>query len=113
MNMSKSHDPETIMNEHFYSFSEVCERQSLKEDFIIHCVEFGIIEVRGGGRKQDWMFSFSEIPRLEKAYRLHADLGIDYSGLALVLELLDEINDLRVINDILNKRLERWEEEKE
>ena len=107
--MSKIYKPEALPGENLYTFGEVCERQSLEEEFIIQCVDYGIIEVSGGQHKQDWLFSFAVISRLEKARRLHTDLGIDYSALALVLELLDEINDLRSINNLLNSRLERWE----
>lgn len=107
--MSKSYDPEAMHREHFYTFSEVCARQSLDKDFIVHCVNYGIIEVSGGQEEESWQFAFSVIPKLEKAYRLHRDLEIDYNGLAMVLELLDEIEDLRVLNDLLNRKLADWE----
>ncbi len=36
-----------------------------------------------------------EVPRLERAYRLYADLGVNAAGIDIILNLLDRINGER------------------
>ena len=57
-------------------------------------VEHGVIEPIGQARS-DWRFASISIVRVAKAKRLGRDLELGPSGLALVLELLDQIDELR------------------
>ncbi|WP_020569675.1 chaperone modulator CbpM [Neolewinella persica] len=43
-----------------------------------------------------------EVPRLERAYRLHADLGVNAAGIDIILNLLDRLEGERfmAIEDI-------------
>lgn len=111
--MSKSYEPEAMAEEQFYTFRQVCERHFLEKEFVVHCVNYGITEVSGGRRKQDWRFPLASIPRLEKAFRLQRDFELEFSALAMILDLLDEVEDLRLLNTALNKRLQYWERDQE
>jgi chaperone modulatory protein CbpM len=61
---------------------------------IVELVEEGILIVdsEAGG---EWRFAPSSLRRARTAIRLQKDLGINISGVALVIELLDEIAALR------------------
>ncbi len=61
---------------------------------IVELVEEGvlIVETESGG---EWHFAPSSLRRARTAIRLQRDLGINLAGVALAIELLDEIADLR------------------
>jgi chaperone modulatory protein CbpM len=61
---------------------------------IVELVEEGILvaETHASG---EWHFAPSSLRRARTAIRLQQDLGIDIAGVALAIELLEEIADLR------------------
>jgi chaperone modulatory protein CbpM len=76
------------------SLDEVCEACHVEAAWITELVEHGVIEpVERGGAS--WRFSSLAIVRVAKAKRLERDLSLNTPGVALALELLDEIEDLR------------------
>ena len=66
-------------------------------------VEQGIVDPRGQTPAR-WRFRVSQLRRVRRAQRLQRDLGVNAPGIALVLELLDEVECLRA-------RLRRFEPE--
>ncbi len=66
----------------------------LSAERIVEYVELGILEPSGATAHQ-WRFPAASVPRVLKAARLQRDLGVDASSLALVLDLLDEMDRLR------------------
>jgi chaperone modulatory protein CbpM len=79
-----------------YSLLQVCTICGVQTERVVELVSFGIIEP-DGAQPDTWQFSESAVHRAKKALRLHRDLGLDHQGLALALELLDEIDRLRMI----------------
>jgi chaperone modulatory protein CbpM len=76
---------------------ELAHACGLPAERILEFVELGIIEPQAGTARSvaQWRFAAGCIPRLQKAVRLQRDLGIEPQALALVLELLDDIDRLR------------------
>lgn len=94
------------------TMAELSRSASLNEDFIVQCVQVGITELAGGSVKRsrkEWRFSTEAVLRLQKARRLQRDLDMELSDLALVLDLLDEVESLRSEVDFLRGRLRHWE----
>ena len=87
---------------------ELCERCALDRQFIVQCVEQGVAEATGE-EPQQWIFSATSIVRIRKAWRLHRDLDIEISSLALVLELIEEKATLERELEIVRQRLAQWE----
>jgi chaperone modulatory protein CbpM len=77
------------------SIDELSAACNVASDWIAQLVEHGVIEPIGQARS-DWKFTSITIVRVAKARRLERDLHLNLPGLAVVLELLDEIDDLRV-----------------
>ncbi len=50
---------------------------------------------RLGGEPERWRFSGTSLPRARKALRLQRDIGFNFAGAALEMELMDEIELLR------------------
>ena len=90
------------------SFNELCLRNNLDTDFVVQCVEVGIADAMGDS-PVEWSFTSSAAVRIQKAYRLQRDLEINLNGLAMVLDLLDEVESLQEEVASLRKRLSHWE----
>ena len=91
-----------LLNEELeLTLEELCYACRLPADQIIELVEEGIIEPYGRSTAH-WRFQATSVHRIHSAIHLNRDLGINWPGAALVLELLDEIESLRA-------RLERFD----
>jgi chaperone modulatory protein CbpM len=90
------------------SFDELCQRRLLDADFVLQCIESGIVEVQAQTRAE-WRFSAQAMLRIERARRLQRDLDVQLQDLALVLDLLDEVDGLREEVAMLRRRLQHWE----
>lgn len=91
---------------------EICQRFDLSTDALVEIVEHGIVEPESGypeGHPEQWSFDVEYVITLRRATRLHRDLGIDWAGIALVLDLLEEREYLRQENEALQRRLGRFE----
>jgi len=94
---------ETIL----FSLHELCCATQLSTQSVIEIVEQGIIEPRGDS-PESWFFDTQMVVVTKRAQRLHADLEIDWSGIALALHLIEEVEQLRQENKRLQHRLERF-----
>jgi chaperone modulatory protein CbpM len=75
-------------------FEEFCQVCHASEEFVIELVDEGVIEPRGADRAR-WRFTGRSVQRTQVAIRLHEDLDINLPGVALALDLLEEIERLR------------------
>jgi len=82
------------------NLAELSQRCQIHAEYIIELVDQGVISPVKGKSSRHWQFHQSAQIRTHKALRLEQDLGINLSGVALSLELLDEIDSL---NKELNK----------
>ena len=73
---------------------ELCLACSVDADWITELVEHGVIEPIGEVGAE-CRFSSLTIVRVAKAKRLQRDFNLNLPGLAVALDLLDEIDDLR------------------
>src|SRR5688500_8672463 len=90
------------------SFNELCLRNNIDTEFVVQCVEVGIVDAQGNS-PVEWSFTSRAAVRIQKAYRLQRDLEINLNGLAMVLDLLEEIETLQDEVTSLRKRLSHWE----
>ena len=79
---------------------ELCQATSISAEIVIEIVEHGIIEPVGHS-PEEWFFSPQMITTTRKAVRLHRDLEINWTGIALAVSLLDELEQLRDKNKAL------------
>ena len=73
---------------------EFCRTCHASEEFVLALVAEGVIEPRGRERAL-WRFTGRSVCRIQVAIRLHEDLGVNLAGVALALDLLEEIDRLR------------------
>ena len=73
---------------------------------MIEIVEHGILEPQGKQPK-DWRFTDYELALAKRAAKLRRDLELEWEGVALALDLLEEVQQLRAENRMLKQRLGR------
>ena len=81
------------------SVDELCVTCSATSSWVVELVEEGIIEPIDPAATE-WRFQGPSVTRAQVAMRLKRDLDINTPGIALALDLLEEIHGLR-------QRLER------
>lgn len=87
-------ETELIETRHTVTLRELCVRCNTDTGFVEEMVSYGVIEPRDTAQ-QEWRFSVEDLLRLQRARRLQRDLDLNAPGLALALDLLEEVNDLR------------------
>jgi chaperone modulatory protein CbpM len=78
------------------TLEDVCRACAVETTFIVALVEEGVLEPFGHEDElPQWRFSGASLRRARVALRLQRDLEINLAGVALTLDLLDEIEFLR------------------
>ena len=92
-----------------FSLREMCERGECHAELVLKMVSYGIIEPIqscSDSPEQAWEFDLAALMRLHKAIRLQRDLKMNLPGLAMSLELLDEVESMRRDINRLRQQLE-------
>lgn len=76
------------------SLSELCHVCHAHREVVVTLVDEGVLQPRGE-RPQDWRFEGASLRRARTALRLARDLELEPAGVALALDLLDEIDALK------------------
>ena len=74
---------------------ELCRLCELSAEQLFELVDYGVVDPQGRHPSQ-WRFGGISLRRIRCARRLERDLGINVAGAALALDLLDELEQLRV-----------------
>ena len=86
--------------EHF-TLVQLCRSCGVHAEWIIELVEEGILAPEGIDAST-WRFSHVTIAKARTARRLQQDLGVNFAGIAIALNLMDERQELQ-------SRLQRME----
>ena len=73
---------------------QLCDACAVRAEYIIELVDEGFIEPSGVERSH-WCFNGISVRRVQRAKRLQHDLGVNLAGVALAIDLIDEIEFLR------------------
>lgn len=91
---------------------EICLETGLSIDTLIEVVEHGIVEPmieKPRAEPEQWTFTVNCLNTVQRATRLQQDLGLNWQGIALVLDLLEQRDRLKDENAALLRRLQRFE----
>lgn len=83
-----------VENEVHMTIVELSHASRTPEEMIMSWVSEGVLSP-SGSTPQDWRFSGDSLRRAKTAAHLAHDLELNVPGVALALELLDEIAQLR------------------
>ncbi|OEY67883.1 chaperone modulator CbpM [Marinobacter sp. X15-166B] len=91
-----------------FTLRELCERTEVHAEFVIKLVSYGIISPVRDCPAAEWCFDLNALVRLQKAQRLQRDLNLNLPGLAVSLDLLDDVRNLRREVARLNQQLAQF-----
>ncbi len=80
------------------TLDDLCRACSAQANIIIDLVREGVIEgveVVHRLPPEHWRFTGLHLHRAKVAMRLHRDLGVNFAGAALALQLMDELQTLK------------------
>ena len=86
--------------------AEFCAADDLSDAYVFEIFEHGILEPQGG-QPREWRFTDYELALAKRAAKLRRDLELEWEGVALALNLLEEVQELRAENRMLRQRLGR------
>jgi chaperone modulatory protein CbpM len=81
------------------TLDDLCRACAAQADIIFEMVSEGVIDPASAQTSQPrehWRFTGLHLHRAKVAIRLHRDLGVNFAGAALALELMDELQALKV-----------------
>ncbi len=82
---------------------EVCARLGIGDDMLEVCLQWAIIQHPEPDPQGTILFPEDALDRLGRGLRLHRDLGINWPGVSVALELLDRIEELeQQVHDLSN-----------
>ena len=76
------------------TLADLCYACDINTQQMIELVDIGVLDPQGR-EPEHWIFDGGNLQRARKALRLQRDLEINVAGVALILELLEEIETLR------------------
>ncbi|MBM5460971.1 chaperone modulatory protein CbpM [Pseudomonas sp. P66] len=85
----------------------LCREADLPAAYVIEIVEHGIVEP-SGRTPEEWLFDDQAAVLATRAAKLQRELELEWEGVALALELLEEVQQLRSENSMLKQRLGRF-----
>ena len=89
----KLYQGELLGDEKKLSFFQLCNQCNLSPEIVIDLVDEGILEPEGKYRGE-WRFSVNSIHRAQKARRLQEKFELNLNSAALIIMLLDRIEEL-------------------
>lgn len=86
---------------------QYCENTDIEDAFVQKCHEYGIVEFEY--REQQLFLSEKDIIEIEKNFRLHRDLGINYEGLDALQQMMKRVTNLETQIKQLQQKLNLFE----
>jgi chaperone modulatory protein CbpM len=84
----------TVIEDDSLTLEQLCRACGVHAEWVISLVEESIIEPQGN-EIHVWRFSGASLVRVRSALRLQHDLGLNLAGIALALDLMEELEYLR------------------
>ena len=85
------------------TLEELCEAAGISPEFLQELIEYGVIEIPESIPQQ--RFTLMHLQRVRTTQRLQHDLEVNLAGIALILDLMDEREELRQRLQMLERLL--------
>ncbi len=79
-----------------WGITEICTLCRVENELVHEMVNEGLV-IPEGSSPENWRFNGLAVKRIQVTMRLQNDLRINLPGAALVLDLLDELEELRAL----------------
>jgi chaperone modulatory protein CbpM len=94
--------------DHWLTSEELCVCSNISQTLLLELVEHSIAIPVEGEVLEQWQFSVANLHKVKKATRIQRDLSLDWGGIALILQLLDEREKLEHEVNTLKQQLRRF-----
>ncbi|MBG42453.1 MAG: MerR family transcriptional regulator [Aequorivita sp.] len=96
-----------MAREKYILVSHFCKQTQIEISFVENLHEYGLVTFE---EKENQLFmDEKDISEIEKMFRLHNDLGINFEGLDVLNQLLKRIKKMEKEMSLLQKRLRLYE----
>lgn len=89
-----------------FTLAQACRHCGTSRESVLAVVEEGLVQPLGE-RPEDWMFDSVAIERLRRTLRLQRQLELELPGVALALDLMEEVERLHRRLALLEHQLKR------
>lgn len=96
-----------MAHENYILITQFCEYSRIEYSFVENLYEYGLIRLET--KESAEFIDEEDIPEIERLYRLHQDLGINYEGLDAIKHMLNRIDALEKQLKLLKKRIDLYE----
>ena len=91
----------------FISVTDLCASHKVSIAFVMELREHGLVEII---KRQDvWYVALDELLKVERIFRLYADLDINLEGIEVITQLLQRMEDMQNEMIRLQNRLRIYE----
>ena len=96
-----------MAREKYILVRQYCEHSNIEDTFIDRLQEYGLIIFEE--KQNDLFMNENDILEIERMFRLHNDLGINFEGLDVIKQMLKRMNSMEKEMDLLQKKLKLYE----
>ncbi len=96
-----------MAREKYILVSHYIQNSQIEDSFVQHLKEFGLITFEE--KKNDYFIDEGDINEIERMFRLHNDLGINFEGLDAIKQMLKRLRRMEKEMDLLQKKLRLYE----
>ncbi len=97
-----------MQKRHLIPARELCVHHHVELSFIHSLGEYGLIEIIQ--EEEEEFVPETQLPELEKFFRLHYELDINLEGIDAITHLLQKVNGMQEEIASLRNRLRRYDE---
>jgi chaperone modulatory protein CbpM len=84
------------------SLEELCNACDVTPEFIQSLIEYGVLEPEGESSTA-WRFDSAHLHRIKVIVRLQHDLEVNIAGAAMIVDLMDQMEEMRVRLELFEK----------
>lgn len=96
-----------MINSNYILITQYSEYSNIENSFLENLFEYGLIRFE----QEDNAIYINEedIPEIERLYRLHQDLGINFEGLDAINHMLRKLEKMEKTINLLRKKIDLYE----
>lgn len=93
--------------EKYILVSHYCQHAHIEDSFVQRLQEYGLVQFEK--REDDFFIDEKDITEIERMFRLHHDLGINFEGLDAIKQMLSRLRKMEKEMALLQKKLRLYE----
>ena len=96
-----------MAREKYILVSHFCQQTHIEDTFVKNLHEYGLVRIEE--KQNDIFIDEKDISEIERMFRLHKDLSINFEGLDVINQMLNRIQKMENEINLFKKRLKLYE----